>query len=181
MKFALGCDPCWWRKESWWLRYSVAGYNAAEVSWPVLHFGPMFFYTGGQLWPDLSNRLITPSWYYLYALVLMLWKLKTERERHRERKIERASIQKNSLFSLFTRCAEMVIDIHTSTWMVYFIWHVIFGSWNKQFIWLSLTRTRLEVSDYLVIPSINVTYSNMRWSYFYQFAKKISSVINVCV
>ena len=37
--------------------------------------------------------------------------IKTERERERER----ASIPKNSLFSLFTRFAEMVIGIYTGT------------------------------------------------------------------
>ena len=36
-----------------------------------------------------------------------------KRERERERERERASIPKNSLFSLFTRFAEMVIDIYT--------------------------------------------------------------------
>ena len=49
-----------------------------------------------------------------------MFKTKRERERERDRErerekreIERASIPKNSLFSLFTRFAEMVIDIYT--------------------------------------------------------------------
>ena len=38
--FTVGCDPCRWERGSWWLRSSVAGYNAAEVTntplWPLI-------------------------------------------------------------------------------------------------------------------------------------------------
>ena len=112
------------------------------------------------------------------------------RERDKER--ERESITYNTLLRLFTSFAD-IIEINGDrhllareptrmSWFTYFEkWFSKESDFRKPIMlfWASLVRTRVQISDYLVIPNTNctisVSYSNCvwRWCCFYQFTKNI--------